>query len=86
VKDYEFSRATVDEAWYGGLDDVRRARGAWDRMRPRDLAPGVSVYNLPFDLEALQTPTEAPPAPAPRDGRRRKVATAHRSGSDTRGE
>jgi len=55
VKDYEFSRTTITEAWAAGLDDVRRSVSAWDDMRPA-AGPGVLVYR----------PTEAlPPSPGP---------------------
>jgi NTE family protein len=46
-KDYEFSRATVNEAWAAGLEDVRRSKANIERMQPVDLAPGVRVYDLP---------------------------------------
>jgi NTE family protein len=46
-KDYEFSRATVNEAWAAGLEDVRHSRANIERMQPVDLAPGVRVYDLP---------------------------------------
>jgi NTE family protein len=54
VKDYEFSRATITEAWAAGLEDVRRSVSAWDDMRPA-AGPGVLVYR----------PTEALPSPGP---------------------
>ena len=34
VKDYEFSRATITEAWAAGLEDVRRSVSGWDKIRP----------------------------------------------------
>jgi NTE family protein len=46
-KDYEFSRATVNEAWAAGLEDVRCSKDNIDWMQPMDLAPGVRVYDLP---------------------------------------
>jgi NTE family protein len=54
VKDYEFSRTTITEAWTAGLEDVRRSISGWDKVRPA-ASPGVLVYR----------PTEALPAPAP---------------------
>ena len=33
VKDYEFSRATIEEAWAAGLEDVRRSISGWDPRR-----------------------------------------------------
>jgi NTE family protein len=46
-KDYEFSRATVNEAWAAGLEDVRRSKAKIEWMQPMDLGPGVRVYDLP---------------------------------------
>ena len=54
VKDYEFSRATITEAWTAGLEDVRRSVSGWDKIRPAT-GPGVLVYR----------PTEALPPPGP---------------------
>jgi len=55
VKDYEFSRATITEAWTAGLEDVRRSVSGWDKIRPAT-GPGIVVYR----------PTEAlPPSPGP---------------------
>ena len=47
TKDYEFSRATVDEAWAAGLEDVRHSKAKIEWMQPMDLGPGVHVYDLP---------------------------------------
>ena len=60
VKDYEFSRATITEAWAAGLEDVRRSVSAWDNIRPA-AGPGVLVYR----------PTEALPSPGPWPYRKR---------------
>jgi NTE family protein len=46
-KDYEFSRATVNEAWAAGLEDVRCSKAKIEWLRPMDLGPGVHVYDLP---------------------------------------
>ena len=46
-KDYEFSRATVNEAWAAGLEDVRRSKANIEQMQPMELVPGVHVYDLP---------------------------------------
>ena len=54
VKDYEFSRTTISEAWAAGLEDVRRSVSGWDKIRPA-AAPGVLVYR----------PTESLPPPGP---------------------
>jgi NTE family protein len=45
-KDYEFSRATVNDLWAAGLDDVRRAVANIDFLRPRELGLGMRVYDL----------------------------------------
>ena len=47
TKDYEFSRATVNEAWAAGLEDVRHSKAKIEWMQPMDLGPGVRVYDLP---------------------------------------
>jgi hypothetical protein len=56
VKDYEFSRATINDAWAAGLEDVRRSVAGWGKVSPAS-ATGVLVYR----------PTESlpPPMPAP---------------------
>jgi NTE family protein len=52
VKDYEFSRATIDEAWAAGLEDVRRSVAGWDAVQPREAGRGLLLYR----------PTEALPS------------------------
>ena len=52
TKDYEFSRATVDEHWAAGLEDVRRAVANRHVMTPTRLIPGVNVYELAPKHEA----------------------------------
>jgi len=47
TKDYEFSRASVNEAWAAGLEDVRRSKANIEWIQPMDLGPGVRVYDLP---------------------------------------
>lgn len=47
TKDYEFSRATVNEAWAAGLEDVRRSKANIEWTQPAALGPGVRVYDLP---------------------------------------
>ncbi|HTZ38825.1 MAG TPA: patatin-like phospholipase family protein [Syntrophales bacterium] len=51
TKDYEFSRATVNEAWAAGLEDVRRSKASIERIQPAGLAPGVRVYDLPPEAD-----------------------------------
>jgi NTE family protein len=46
AKDYEFSRATVDERWAAGLEDVRRAIANRNLLEPSLLGPGVAIYDL----------------------------------------
>ena len=54
MKDYEFSRATITEAWTAGLEDVRHSVSGWNKIRPA-AGDGVLVYR----------PTEALPSPGP---------------------
>ena len=46
-KDAEFSRATVNERWAGGLEAVRRSLANREWTVPSVEIPGVRVYNLP---------------------------------------
>jgi NTE family protein len=68
VKDYEFSRATIKEAWTAGLEDVRRSVSGWDKIRPAT-GPEVEVYR----------PTEALPAPEQASGRKKARSEPVRS-------
>ncbi|HEX4712027.1 patatin-like phospholipase family protein [Phenylobacterium sp.] len=52
VKDYEFSRTTIEEAWAAGLEDVRRSVAGWDDLQPGKAGRGVLLYR----------PTEALPS------------------------
>ena len=45
-KDYEFSRATVDELWQAGLDDIQRVIKKPDACRITELGNGVRVFDL----------------------------------------
>ena len=45
-KDYEFSRATMNELWAAGLDDVRRGVANRRRLRPKSVSPGIEVVDL----------------------------------------
>jgi NTE family protein len=47
AKDAEFSRATVNARWAGGLEDIRRSAADLEWMQPLDLGPGVQMYFLP---------------------------------------
>lgn len=53
-KDYEFSRATVSEAWASGLEDVRHSASGIDWIQPMDLGPGVRVFDLPPTSESTE--------------------------------
>ena len=46
TKDYEFSRATVNELWAAGLDDARRVVAYPQRLIRTDLSESVCVYDL----------------------------------------
>jgi NTE family protein len=46
-KDYEFSRATVEEHWAAGLDDVRRSLASREWIEPTLLGRGIQFYDLP---------------------------------------
>jgi NTE family protein len=46
-KDYEFSRATVEEHWAAGLEDVRRSIANRDWIEPTLAGQGVKLYDLP---------------------------------------
>ena len=45
-KDYEFSRATMNELWAAGLDDVRRGVANRRRLRPENVGQGIQVVDL----------------------------------------
>jgi NTE family protein len=44
-KDYEFSRATVNDLWLAGHDDVRRVLESPDSCRVSDLGNGVRIFD-----------------------------------------
>ena len=46
TKDYEFSRATVNELWAAGLDDARRVVAHPERLIRTDVSEGVREYDL----------------------------------------
>jgi NTE family protein len=68
---YEFSRATVDEHWAAGLENVRRAVANRDVIAPTNLIPGVRVYEV----------DDAPPLPVPPRSRSAEHRVADRSAS-----
>ena len=57
VEDYEFSRATIEEAWAAGLEDVRRSISGWDAIQPEGAGPEIVIYR---PTEALPLPERAP--------------------------
>ena len=61
VKDFEFSRATIKEAWTAGLDDARRSISGRDQVQPQEAGPEVKIYR----------PTEALPPPEQASGRKK---------------
>jgi len=46
VKDFEFSRATVDQLWAAGLGDVRRSVAHVDWHKATECHEGVQVFDL----------------------------------------
>jgi NTE family protein len=54
TKGYDFSRATVNELWATGLDDVRRSAASIKCMQPKELGPGIRVYDLPYGVTSAQ--------------------------------
>ena len=46
-KDYEFSRATVQDLWQGGLGDVRRVLEDPGACHVTDIGNGVHIFDLP---------------------------------------
>jgi NTE family protein len=48
-KDYEFSRATVEELWATGLEDVRHSVARIGRMQPSQFGSVARLYELPYD-------------------------------------
>ena len=69
VKDFEFSRTTIEEAWKAGVEDVRRSISGWDKVRPEEVGPEVKVYR----------PTETLPSPEQVSGRKRAKSEPVRS-------
>jgi NTE family protein len=45
-KDYEFSRATIDDLWVAGQDDVQKVLQQPEACRVTDLGNGVRVFEL----------------------------------------
>jgi NTE family protein len=47
TKDYEFSRATVEEHWAAGREDVRRSVASGEWIKTNELVPGIRVFDVP---------------------------------------
>ena len=58
VKDYEFSRATIEDAWAGGLEDVRRSISGWDTIKPYEAGPEIAIYRPTEALPLLNQAAE----------------------------
>jgi hypothetical protein len=69
VKDFEFSRATIEEAWTAGLEDARRSISGRDQIQPEEAGPEVKIYR----------PTEALPLPEQASGRKKAKSEPVRS-------
>lgn len=51
-KGYDFSRATVNELWATGLNDVRHSVATIRSMQPRELGSSIRVFEIPPDNSA----------------------------------
>ena len=58
VKDYEFSRATIEDAWAAGLEDVRRSISGWDTIQPHEAGPEIVIYRPTEALPLLNQAAE----------------------------
>ena len=58
VKDYEFSRATIEDAWTAGLEDVRRSISGWDTIKPDVAGPEIVIYRPTEALPLLNQAAE----------------------------
>jgi NTE family protein len=52
--DYEFSRATVNELWATGLEDVRRSVASIESMRPTEIGCIARLYDLPPEGDSAE--------------------------------
>ncbi|MDB6068780.1 MAG: hypothetical protein JWR26_4988 [Pedosphaera sp.] len=52
TKGFDFSRATVNELWETGLNDVRHSVATIASMRARELGSSIRVYEIPPDTSA----------------------------------
>ena len=58
VKDFEFSRATIEDAWAAGLEDVRRSISGWDTIQPDEAGPEIVIYRPTEALPLLNQAAE----------------------------
>jgi NTE family protein len=58
VKDYEFSRATIEEAWAAGLEDMRRSVSGWNAIQPDLAGPDIVIYRPTEALPLLNQAAE----------------------------
>ncbi len=76
TKGFDFSRATVNELWTTGLNDVRHSVAKIKSMQARELGPCVRVYEVPSDTSPSmlyrrrrKEEPEEKPGPSPRVSR-----------------
>ena len=55
TKDYEFSRATVEEHWSAGLEDIRSTVANREYIKPTKLGPGIRFYDASAFIESAAT-------------------------------
>jgi NTE family protein len=58
VKDYEFSQATIEEAWAAGLEDTRRSLAGRDQIQPVEAGPGIKIYRPTESLSLTEQAAE----------------------------
>ena len=54
TKDYEFSRATVNDLWSAGLQDVRRGAARLESIQPEEVQAGVRLLDLTKEPTSLK--------------------------------
>jgi len=83
--DYEFSRATVNELWATGLEDVRRSVASIGSMQPTEIGCIARLYDLPPGVAAAAPPeSKAPLAGARQSKPSPRRSRAARSRPSTR--
>jgi Patatin phospholipase len=56
VKDFEFSRTTIEEAWAAGHEDISRSISGWGAIQAQEVGPEIVIYR---PTEALPLPKQA---------------------------